>query len=139
MVNIKQLDRQSPHLVIRYYHRPASNVRTEKAGWAVNDAEAHEDARIVHRVTNRDREEAYVIINVGMQTVVKNRFPESNEEVLNTYLARYRDTLKPHVDQWNNMILNSAREFLGHEEFDRIHRAAMEGLEGSDEKGNEDA
>lgn len=97
--------RNRPFLIIKISRRPAkaANVRTEMKGWGDDPGKwsTFEQPSVVDRVNSIHEREAAVIIDVLNGTVVKNQFSgNSDEEVVNHYLTKYKAQVTQAMDIW---------------------------------------
>ena len=101
--------RNRPFLLIGITRRPAKahNVRTETKGWGDNPGhwETFEQPMLTDRVNGTHMTNYAVIIDVINGKVVKNQFTQnSDEEVVNHYLQKYRPQVTEAMDVWLSQL-----------------------------------
>ena len=95
--------RNRPFLMVTLVRRPAKGVKTEKAGWADQTGafESFEQTMLTDRVNAVHLRDANVIIDVMNAKVVKNSLSaNTDEQVINYYMEKYRDKVKEAMDIW---------------------------------------
>lgn len=104
--------RNRPFLLVTLVRRPAKGVRTEKKGWmeVTGNVDLFEQPVLVDRVNAIHLRNANIIIDVMNATVVKNSMAESNsdEEVVNYYLNKYREHVEQAMDLWLTNVAERA-------------------------------
>ncbi len=102
--------RNRPFLLVGITRRPAkaSNVKTEIKGWGDNPGhwDTFEQPMLTDRVNGTHMLNYAVIIDVINGKVVKNQFSASNsdEEVVNHYLQKYRPQVTEAMDVWLSQL-----------------------------------
>lgn len=102
--------RNRPFLLVGITRRPAkaSNVKTEIKGWGDNPGhwDTFEQPMLTDRVNGTHLTKYAVIIDVINGKIVKNQFAASNsdEEVVNHYLQKYRPQVTEAMDVWLSQL-----------------------------------
>lgn len=102
--------RNRPFLLVAVTRRPAkaSNVKTEIKGWGENPGhwDTFEQPMLTDRVNGTHMMNYAVIIDVINGKIVKNQFAASNsdEEVVNHYLQKYRPQVMEAMDVWLSQL-----------------------------------
>ena len=102
--------RNRPFLLVGITRRPtkASNVKTEIKGWGDNPGhwDTFEQPMLTDRVNGTHLTNYAVIIDVINGKIVKNQFAASNsdEEVVNHYLQKYRPQVTEAMDVWLSQL-----------------------------------
>ena len=102
--------RNRPFLLVGITRRPAkaSNVKTEIKGWGDNPGhwDTFEQPMLTDRVNGTHLTKYAVIIDVINGKIVKNQFSASNsdEEVVNHYLQKYRPQVMEAMDVWLSQL-----------------------------------
>lgn len=102
--------RNRPFLLIGITRRPAkaTNVKTEIKGWGDNPGhwDTFEQPMLTDRVNGTHMTNYAVIIDVINGKIVKNQFSASNsdEEVVNHYLQKYRPQVTEAMDVWLSQL-----------------------------------
>ena len=101
--------RNRPFLLVSIARRPAkaNNVRTELKGWGENPGhwDTFEQPMLTDRVNSNHLTNYAVIIDVINGKIVKNQFTQnSDEEVVNHYLQKYRPQVTEAMDVWLSQL-----------------------------------
>lgn len=102
--------RNRPFLLVGITRRPAkaTNVKTEIKGWGENPGhwDTFEQPMLTDRVNGTHLTNYAVIIDVINGKIVKNQFAASNsdEEVVNHYLQKYRPQVTEAMDVWLSQL-----------------------------------
>ena len=92
--------RNRPFLTVQITYQPAANVNTGKKGWQNEKGamRAMEKVSFVDRVNKLER--YAVVIDIINSKVIKNESSKPEDEVIATYLTRYREETKAALSEW---------------------------------------
>jgi hypothetical protein len=92
--------RNRPFLTVQLSYLPSENANTGKKGWQ-NEKGAVRTMEKVSFVDRINKIERYaVVIDIINSKVLKNQSSRSEEEVIATYLSKYREETKAALSAW---------------------------------------
>jgi hypothetical protein len=95
--------RNRPFLLVTIIRRPKSSTKTNQAGWTKIESnwESFEQPLLVDRINATHIRNANIIIDVINTKAVKNSFTSNtDEEVVEHYLNKYRQHVTQAMDVW---------------------------------------
>lgn len=93
--------RNRPFMVVKYIFTPGDGERTESKNWGENAKwNSNEHVTVEDRIKPKHEIEAHIIIDLLHKKLIKNRFPESDEEVLKYFYKKYNKEITQSVEIW---------------------------------------
>lgn len=91
----------APYLVVTFIESPRENVNTSQAGWMNDPAniKTMEQVSVVDRI-NKKQKTAPIIINLLNGDVLSNRTNRNDDDIVDHYINRYRDTITNALKVW---------------------------------------
>jgi len=101
----KKYQKGRPFLIITYSFKPAEQQHTSKKDWGKTAVwNSNEKITIEDKIKPKHLASAHAIIDIINKSIIKNRFEDENDKVIEHFLKKYNNKIEKALIIWRDKL-----------------------------------